>query len=111
MPTMSEIPDESTFHTLADQTFSRLEDQLESAGIDYETAGGILTIEMDDGSKLILNRQPPVREIWLAARGGGYHFSRTGNRWFSRRDQATLGEMLRRCVLEQGGPAIDLADL
>lgn len=108
---MSDIPDESTFHALADQTFARLEDQLESAGLDYETAGGILTIEMDDGSKLILNRQPPVREIWLAARSGGYHFSHTDDRWFSRRDQTTLGEMLRRCVLEQGGPALDLADL
>jgi len=105
---MPDTLDESTFHVLADRTFARLEEQLDAAGLDLETAGGILTIEMDDGSKLILNRQPPVREIWLAARSGGYHFSRSGNDWFSRRDNATLGAMLRRCVLEQGGPALDL---
>lgn len=104
---MPDTLDESTFHSLADATFARLEDLLDDAGIDFETAGGILTLELDDGSKLILNRQPPVREIWLAAKSGGYHFSRDGDRWFSRRDQVTLGEMLQRCVREQGGP--DLA--
>ena len=108
---MPDTLDESTFHALADQTFARLEDRLDAAGLDFETAGGILTIEMDDGSKLILNRQPPVREIWLAARSGGYHFSRSGDGWLSRREQATLGEMLGRCLVEQGGPALDLDGL
>jgi len=108
---MSQPLDESTFHRLADATFARLTDLLDEAGIDFETSGGILTLEMEDGSKLILNRQPPVREIWLAAKSGGYHFSRDGDRWFSRRDQVTLGEMLRRCVLEQGGPALTPDDL
>ena len=99
--------DESAYHALADQTFARLEDHLDDAGLDFETAGGILTIEMDDGSKLILNRQPPVREIWLAAKSGGYHFAWDGSQWFSRREGATLDDMLRRCIVEQGGPALD----
>ena len=99
--------DESEFHALADTTFARLEDLLDDADIDFEAAGGILTLEMDDGSKIILNRQPPVREIWLAAKSGGYHFRRDGERWFSSRDQVSLGEMLRRCVTEQGGPALE----
>ncbi|MBU3694971.1 MAG: iron donor protein CyaY [Rhodocyclaceae bacterium] len=105
------MPDESTFHSLADRTFARLEDLLDAADLDFETAGGVLTIELDDGSKLILNRQPPVREIWLAARSGGYHFARDGERWFSRRENATLADVLRRCVIEQGGPALDLGGL
>ena len=96
--------DESAFHQLADQTFARIENLLDDAGIDFETSGGVLTVEMDDGSKLILNRQPPVREVWLAAKSGGYHFRREGDRWFSSRDQASLGDMLRRCIAEQGGP-------
>ncbi len=99
--------DESAFHALADATFARLEDLLDDADIDFESAGGILTLEMDDGSKLILNRQPPVREIWLAAKSGGYHFCRDSDRWFSRRDNVSLGEMLRRCILEQGGPTLE----
>jgi CyaY protein len=103
----SNTPDESAYHALADQTFARLEDRLDNAGLDFETAGGILTIEMDDGSKIILNRQPPVREIWLAAKSGGYHFAWDGSQWFSRREGATLDDMLRRCIVEQGGPALD----
>jgi CyaY protein len=98
--------DESAFHQLADQTFARIENLLDSAGLDIETTGGVLTVEMDDGSKLILNRQPPVREIWLAARSGGYHFGWDGSRWFSRREDATLDDMLRRCIVEQGGPSL-----
>jgi CyaY protein len=108
---MSQPLDEATFQTLTDATFARIEDLLDDAGIDFETSGGILTLEMADGSRLILNRQPPVREIWLAARSGGYHFSRDGDRWFSQRDQVTLGEMLARCILEQGGPALTTDDL
>ena len=99
--------DESAFHQLADQTFARIENLLDDAGIDFETSGGVLTVEMDDGSKLILNRQPPVREIWLAAKSGGYHFAWDGNRWFSRREDTTLDAMLRRCIVEQGGPTLD----
>jgi len=99
--------DESTYHDLADRTFKGIEDLLDDAGLDFETAGGVLTIEMDDGSKLILNRQPPVREIWLAARSGGYHCAWDGSRWFSSRENASLDELLRRCIVEQGGPALD----
>lgn len=99
--------DESTFRSLADQTFARLEDLLDAAGLDFEITGGILTIEMDNGSKLILNRQPPVREVWLAARSGGYHFAWDGQRWYSRRDDASLGTLLQRCIVDQGGPALD----
>ncbi|NBU59964.1 MAG: iron donor protein CyaY [Betaproteobacteria bacterium] len=98
--------DESAYHALADRTFKQLEDLLDNAGLDFETAGGILTIEMDDGSKIILNRQPPVQEIWLAARSGGFHFVWDGACWFSRRENAGLDELLRRCIVEQGGPAL-----
>lgn len=98
--------DDSAYHDLADRTFKGIEDLLERAELDFETAGGVLTVEMDDGSKLILNRQPPVQEIWLAARSGGYHFAWDGSRWFSRRENASLDELLRRCIAEQGGPVL-----
>jgi len=108
---MSQTPiDESSYNDLADQTLARIEDLLDDAGLDFETAGGVLTIEMDDSSKLILNRQPPVQEIWLAAKSGGFHFAWDGSRWFSRRESASLGELLQRCIREQGGPDIGPLD-
>ncbi|WP_346927857.1 frataxin domain-containing protein [uncultured Arthrobacter sp.] len=39
------------------------------AEIDYENAAGILTLEFEDGSKIIINRQGPTQEIWVAANG------------------------------------------
>ena len=98
---------EREYHDLADATLRDLEARLDAAGLDFETGGGILTIEMDDGSRIILNRQPPVQELWLAAKSGGYHFAWDGSRWYSRRDSASLDDLLRRCIREQGGPDLD----
>ena len=42
---------------------------------------GILTIECPDGSKVIVNKQAPHREIWVAARSGGFHFRPSEGAW------------------------------
>jgi CyaY protein len=98
--------DDSRYHTLADATFARIEQRLDDADLDFEVSGGVLTIEMDDGSKIILNRQPPVHEIWLAAKSGGFHFAWDGERWFSKRESASLDELLHSCIRLQGGPEL-----
>lgn len=68
---------ESTFNELIDQTFSGLEMALDEidADIDYETSGGVLTVEFENGSRLVFSRQPPTYQLWLAARSGGFHFA------------------------------------
>ena len=43
--------------------------------LDWNLNDGILEIECEDGSKLIVNRHLPNREIWVAAKSGGFHFS------------------------------------
>ena len=47
------------------------------ADVDWSLNDGILEIECADGSKLIVNRHVPNREIWVAARSGGFHFRPT----------------------------------
>ena len=39
-----------------------------------ENSGGVLTVRFDNGSQLILSRQPALRQLWVAARSGGFHF-------------------------------------
>ncbi len=51
---------------------------------------GILEIEFDDGAKVIINRNTPAREIWLAAASGGYHFRCDGDHWIDTRDGVEL---------------------
>lgn len=68
---------ESEFIQLAEQTLIDIEEAIEDSGadIDYDTAGDILTLEFTNGSQVIINKQTPLSQIWVAARSGGFHFN------------------------------------
>jgi len=70
--------------------------------IDAHRTGGLLELSLPDGSKIVLNTQPPLHELWLAARAGGYHFHFDGGRWLDREGQEFL-EVLSRCASAQAG--------
>ena len=67
---------ETDFEAQASATLEALEQALENCGedLDFELkAGGILEIEFEDGTKVIINRHIAARKIWVAARSGGFH--------------------------------------
>jgi CyaY protein len=68
---------ESRFNELIDQTFGALDMALDEvdADLDCETSGGVLTVVFENGTRLVFSRQPPTRQLWLAARSGGFHFA------------------------------------
>ncbi len=100
---MSEID----FNTAAGATLARIEQALEAADLDFETpADGILEIEFDDGSKIIVNRHGVAREIWVAARSGGFHFKPQDGGWVDTRDGTPLFEKLAALIAAQGGGTI-----
>ncbi len=92
---------ESEFNELADAVFERIEQAVDRSGKDIECSltGGVLELEFDDGSKIIINRHAPNREIWLAAKSGGFHYAWQDERWFSSRDGSELfgklGELVK----------------
>lgn len=95
--------DESEFEARAAATLEAIERALEGAGVeaDFELkGGGILEIEFDDDSKMIVNRHGAAREIWVAARSGGFHFRWDGTAWRDTRSGeellAALSELLSR---------------
>ncbi|MDY0744352.1 iron donor protein CyaY [Paucibacter sp. R3-3] len=49
--------------------------------IDTHRTGGLLELSLPGGSKIVINTQPPLQEIWLATRGGGFHFRYCDGRW------------------------------
>lgn len=103
--------DDSEFNARADRTLARIEAALEAcdADLDFELAAGdILEIEFEDGSKIIVNRHGVAREIWVAARAGGFHFRADGDLWRDTRDGAELMEKLSRLVSQQAGQAVTL---
>ena len=74
---------DTEYHQLVDQEFNRLEEAIDDSGadIDYETVGNVMTLEFEDRSQIVINRQEPMQEIWLASKSGGYHFSYQDNSW------------------------------
>lgn len=108
--------EEREFLALADEELARLEGALarlqETGDIDFDyelKPGGIIEIECADGSKIIVNRHAAAREIWVAARSGGFHFRRDGERWIGTRDGAGLPVVLSRCLGAQAGAEVSLA--
>jgi len=103
---------EAEFEQLAEQTLGRVEAALETAQVDADVEmkeGGILELEFADGSKLIVNRHRAAREIWVAARSGGFHFRWDGAAWRDTRDGAELFGALSRLISQQGGSPVVLA--
>lgn len=107
--------DEREFTAAADAELARIESALERASetgpaeFDFETKpGGIIEIEFENGTKIIVNRHTAAREIWLAAKSGGYHFRPDGERWVNTRDAEELMSALSRTMSEQAGVEVAL---
>jgi len=102
-----DIMTESDFNRAADIMLDHIEAVADAAGLDVETpADGILEIEFDDGSKIIVNRHGVAKEIWVAAKSGGFHFKREGDGWVDTRDATPLTVKLAALIAEQGGGTI-----
>src|SRR5881394_535921 len=103
--------EETEFTALAEQTLERIEASLEESGVDADVQlkpGGVIEIEYADGSKMIINRHAAAREIWVAARSGGFHFRWDGAAWRDTREGSELFAALSRLVSAQSGQTVRL---
>jgi CyaY protein len=95
---------ESDFHRTVDALLARFEAALsESQTLDVDLEGGILDVTCPDGSRVIVNRQTPNREIWVAARSGGFHFRLRDGEWRDTRSNDELFASLARVIALQAG--------
>ncbi|MEP7296040.1 MAG: iron donor protein CyaY [Burkholderiales bacterium] len=74
--------------------------------IDTQRTGGLLEMSFPNGSKIIVNTQPPLHEIWLAARSGGFHYKFDGTAWRDTRDGRELFDALSACASDQAAQAL-----
>ena len=103
--------EETEFTALAEQTLERIEASLEESGVDADVQlkpGGVIEIEYADGSKMIINRHAAAREIWVAARSGGFHFRWDGDAWRDTREGTELFAALSKLVSAQSGQPVRL---
>lgn len=102
---------DSEFNTLADAALSRIEAGLDACGADLDfamIAAGVLEIELADRSKIIVNRHDAAKELWVAARAGGFHFRWDGSDWRDTRDGGELIAALSALISAQAGCTVSL---
>ncbi|TAK78710.1 MAG: iron donor protein CyaY [Aquabacterium sp.] len=82
---------------------SQLDRWLEEDVVDVDAArtGGLLELSFPDRSKIVINTQPPLHELWLASRSGGYHFQFVDGVWRDTRDGQDFFAKLSACASEQ----------
>jgi len=106
---------DAEYHRLAGATLARIEAALDRwlqddvVDIDSQRTGGLLELSFPAGSKIVINTQPPLHELWLAARAGGYHFKWADGAWRDTRDGVEFFERLSREASAQAGRALDFS--
>lgn len=106
---------ESEFLDLAESTLDQIEgafDRLfeqDVVDVECKRSGNVLEIEfVDNGSKIIVNSQAPLQEMWIAARAGGFHYKRVGDEWRNTRDNSEFFDSLSQYASQQGGAPVRL---
>lgn len=108
---MSALTD-AEYHRLSDRVLSVIEQTLDRwlqddvIDIDAQRTGGLLEMVFPDRSRIVVNTQPPLHELWLASRAGGYHYRHVGGRWVDTRDGSDFYAVLSREASVQGGRAL-----
>lgn len=99
---------EPDFLAAAERTLDAIEAAVEAcdADIDATRAGNVLTLELVNGTRIVVNSQTPMRQIWVAAKSGGFHYEWRDGAWRDTRDGSELFTALSRAISAQGGVAV-----
>ncbi len=103
---------ESEFVAVTDRVLAAMGTALDAAidssdaDLDWSLNDGVLSIDCGAGGKLVVNRHVPNREIWVAARSGGFHFHHDAGSWRDTRSGEELGAALSRLLRLQAQLAI-----
>jgi CyaY protein len=102
---------ETEFNDSAEALLARIAEELDAADADCECelkAVGVLEVEFDDGSKMVINRHAAAHEIWVAAKTGGHHFRFRDGAWHDTRDNSELFAALSGMLSRQVGRPVVL---
>jgi CyaY protein len=96
------------FLQAADAVFIAVEDRLDASDLDLDIvrSGNVMSVEFPGGSKLIINTQQPLHEMWMAAKTGGFHYRLVAKEWLDTRSGEEFFTTLARLVAEQTGQKI-----
>ena len=98
------MPDIS-YATRVSDTLDAIVEQLEAESacddLDIDIVDAVLTIVFEDGAQVIINRQEPVQQLWVASPLGPAHFNFDGDRgvWVDAKTGMSLMETLSQAVV------------
>ena len=106
---------ETEFLDLAETTLDKIETAMDRLNdedlldVECKRSGNVLEIEfIGNGTKIIVNSQAAMQELWVAAKAGGYHYKRVDGKWINTRDGSELFAALSQLASAQGGATITL---
>ncbi|NRA62677.1 MAG: iron donor protein CyaY [Psychrobium sp.] len=104
---------DSEFQQLVDDHLMVIEEALDEAMVDfdYETMAGVLKLAFSDGSQIIINRQEPLHQIWVATKFDGHHFALTNGQWIDNRSGVEFFALVATSIERQCGDVINLSGL
>jgi CyaY protein len=102
---------DSQYNLLADELLLAVEEAIEDCGtdIDFEGASGLLTLTFLNKSKIILNKQAPLHEVWVATKFNGHHFALNNEQWIDKRGGGEFWQFISAAVSKQAGVDILLS--
>ncbi|VEH64902.1 protein cyaY [Rodentibacter pneumotropicus] len=79
---------------------AKIEEELEEQGadVDCETQGAVFTMTFDNRTQIVINKQEPLFELWLASKLGGFHFSFKNGEWISNDGQRFWDSLTKACA-------------
>ncbi|MCW8833089.1 MAG: iron donor protein CyaY [Colwellia sp.] len=101
---------DSQYNLIAEDLLLAVEEAIEDCGvdIDYEGTGGLLTLTFKNASKIIINKQAPLHEVWVATKFNGHHFTYADEQWIDKRGGDEFWQFLSNAVSKQAEIEVSL---
>lgn len=111
---MAELTD-LEYHRLTDALLRRIEVQADAwlqddvIDIDAQRTGGLLELSFPNRSKVVVNTQPPLQEVWLASKAGGFHFAWRDGGWRDTKTRQVFDAVFNEQISLQAGRPLVLS--
>ncbi|MDP6968227.1 MAG: iron donor protein CyaY [Gammaproteobacteria bacterium] len=107
---------EAQYHAQLDDLMVKVEEILDAAetDLDFVTSGGLMTITCESGVQVIVSRQAPLLQLWLASPAGGMRFVYDGptNTWHQDDEQAaSFGRVMGQVLAQFAREELDCSSL
>ena len=94
---------DTQYNVMADELILAVEEAIEECAvdIDYEGVSGMLTLTFKNQTKIIINKQAPLHEVWVATKFNGHHFHFVDENWQDKRGGGEFWQFISAAVSKQ----------